>query len=62
MCCKPIGEGICKHANASLTCKMFKYDKYKYTKTENENYKQKYDQLLKENKSLKEQLKNSYDY
>lgn len=33
----------------------------KYQK-ENENYKQKYDQLLKENKSLKEQLKNSYDY
>lgn len=33
----------------------------KYQK-ENENYKEKYDQLLKENKSLKEQLKNSYDY
>ena len=33
----------------------------KYQK-ENENYKQKYDQLLKENKSLKEQLKNSYEY
>lgn len=26
-CCKPISEGICKHANACLTCKMFKYDK-----------------------------------
>ena len=33
----------------------------KYQK-ENENYKEKYEQLLKENKSLKEQLKNSYDY
>lgn len=33
----------------------------KYQK-ENENYKQKYDQLLKENKLLKEQLKNSYEY
>lgn len=33
----------------------------KYQK-ENENYKEKYDQLLKENKALKEQLKNSYDY
>ena len=33
----------------------------KYQK-ENENYKEKYDQLLKENKSLKEQLKNSYEY
>lgn len=33
----------------------------KYQK-ENENYKEKYDKLLKENKSLKEQLKNSYDY
>lgn len=27
MCCKPINEGVCKHANACLTCKMFKYDK-----------------------------------
>lgn len=26
-CCKPINEGVCKHANACLTCKMFKYDK-----------------------------------
>ena len=33
----------------------------KYLK-ENENYKQKYDELFKENKTLKEQLKNSYDY
>ena len=27
LCCKPINDGICKHANACLTCKMFKYDK-----------------------------------
>ena len=33
----------------------------KYQK-DNDNYKEKYEQLLKENKELKEQLKNSYSY
>lgn len=39
--------------------KIKELEKYK---SDNENYKNKYEQLLKENKELKTQLKNSYNY